>query len=53
MSTYQLTVQDKLAIIALDRGRSNPINHQMVKELTVCVKNLEEDEQVGGLIFYR
>ncbi|HEY8784461.1 MAG TPA: enoyl-CoA hydratase/isomerase family protein [Mucilaginibacter sp.] len=51
MSTYQLTVQDKLAIIALDRGRSNPINHQMVKELTVCVKNLEEDEQVGGLIF--
>jgi enoyl-CoA hydratase/carnithine racemase len=50
MSTLQITVNDKLAVIALDRGRSNPINHQMVKELMACIKNLEDDENVGGLI---
>src|SRR5207237_3035279 len=50
MSTFQLIVNDGLAIIALDRGRSNPINHQMVKELTACIKNLDGDDSVGGLI---
>ncbi len=50
MSTFQITVTDRLAMIALDRGRSNPINHQMVKELTECIKTLENDESIGGLI---
>ncbi len=50
MSTFQINIQDKLAIIALDRGRSNPINHQMVKELTACIEKLEKDDSVGGLI---
>lgn len=50
MSTLQITVNDGLAVIALDRGRSNPINHQMVKELMACIKNLEDDDSVGGLI---
>jgi 3,2-trans-enoyl-CoA isomerase len=50
MSTFQITIQGKLAIISLDRGRSNPINHQMVKELADCIKTLENDDSVGGLI---
>jgi 3,2-trans-enoyl-CoA isomerase len=50
MSTFQIAVRDKLAIVALDRERSNPINHQMVKELTACVKSLEDDDTIGGLI---
>jgi 3,2-trans-enoyl-CoA isomerase len=50
MTTIQLTIENHLATITLDRGRSNPINHQMVIELTVCVKSLENDPQVGGLI---
>jgi 3,2-trans-enoyl-CoA isomerase len=50
MSTFQITVQDRLAIVALDRGRSNPVNHQMVKELTECIKTLENDAAVSGLI---
>jgi len=50
MSTFQITVTDRLAVIALDRGRSNPINHQMVKELTECIKTLANDESIGGLI---
>lgn len=50
MNTLQLIVKDRLAIIALDRGRSNPINHEMVKELTVFIKNMAEDDNIGGVI---
>ncbi|MDB5088949.1 MAG: echA8 1 [Mucilaginibacter sp.] len=50
MSTFQITLHEGLAVITLDRGRSNPINHQMVKELTICIKTLENDDSVGGLI---
>jgi len=50
MKTFQLSIENKLAIITLDRGRSNPINHQMVKELLEGIQTLEADENVGGLI---
>jgi enoyl-CoA hydratase/carnithine racemase len=50
MSTFQLTINNGLAIVMLDRGRSNAINHQMVKELSNCIESLEHDNSVGGLI---
>ena len=50
MSTLRITIIDKLATVTLDRGRSNAINHQMVVELTACIKSLENDPTVGGLI---
>jgi enoyl-CoA hydratase/carnithine racemase len=50
MSTFQITTSKGLATLTLDRGRSNPINHQMVKELVACIKQLNDDDSVGGLI---
>lgn len=50
MGTLQITVNDRLAVIALDRGRSNPINHQMVKELSSCIKASESDDGISGVI---
>jgi 3,2-trans-enoyl-CoA isomerase len=50
MSTFQLNIRDRLAIITLDKGRSNPINHQMIRELLEVIKSLESDQNVGGLI---
>lgn len=50
MNTLQLSINDRLAVIQLDRGRSNPINHDMVKELISCVQDLDNDREVGGLI---
>jgi 3,2-trans-enoyl-CoA isomerase len=50
MSTFQLNINENLAVITLDRGRSNPINHQMVLELTACLQTLAMDDAVGGLI---
>jgi len=50
MSTFQITTSNGLATLTLDRGRSNPINHEMVKELVACIKQLNEDDTVGGLV---
>jgi Delta3-Delta2-enoyl-CoA isomerase len=50
MNTLQLNINDKLAVITLDRGRSNPINAEMVAELTALVKSLESDDNIGGVI---
>jgi 3,2-trans-enoyl-CoA isomerase len=50
MNTLQLTIKDKLAVLMLDRGRSNPINLEMIGELIVAIKNLEENDDVAGVI---
>jgi enoyl-CoA hydratase/carnithine racemase len=50
MSTLQININNGVAIIMLDRGRSNPINHQMVVDLTNAIKELEADKEVGGVI---
>lgn len=50
METIQITIKDKIAVIALDRGRSNPINHQMVKELAASIRVIEKDSDVAGVI---
>ncbi|WP_184542005.1 enoyl-CoA hydratase/isomerase family protein [Mucilaginibacter sp. FT3.2] len=50
MNTFQTTIQGNLVVISLDRGRSNAINHQMVKELAGCIKMLESDDSVCGVI---
>jgi 3,2-trans-enoyl-CoA isomerase len=50
MNTFQVVLKDKLAVLMLDRGRSNPINAEMVTELTAYVKNIVDDDNIGGLI---
>lgn len=50
MNTLQVTTKDKLVTITLDRGRSNPINAEMVEDLTVFMQATEKDDQVGGVI---
>ncbi|MGZ3752609.1 MAG: enoyl-CoA hydratase/isomerase family protein [Mucilaginibacter sp.] len=50
MSTLQIAVRNKLAIVTLDRGRSNPLNHEMIKELLSSIESLEVDDNIGGVI---
>ena len=50
MNTLQLAVQNNLATITLNRGRSNPINLEMIHELIAAVKDLDADDNIGGLI---
>src|SRR5690349_2558581 len=50
MNTIRVTIKDRLAVIALDRGKSNPINAEMVKELHTLVHSIDNDDNIGGLI---
>jgi enoyl-CoA hydratase/carnithine racemase len=50
MKTIQINIQDKLAVITLDRGRANPVNLEMLTELIAAVKDIEANDEVGGLI---
>lgn len=50
MNTVQVTMKDRLAVAALDRGKSNPINAEMVSELQTLIQSMEHDDNVGGLI---
>lgn len=50
MKTLSLTKQENIAILKLDRGTSNSLNFEMFKELIQAVKELEEDDEVKGVV---
>jgi 3,2-trans-enoyl-CoA isomerase len=50
MNTIQVSVKDRLAIITLNRGKSNALNREMVTELTDMLKYIEDDSTIGGAI---
>ncbi|GAB3927020.1 enoyl-CoA hydratase/isomerase family protein [Mucilaginibacter myungsuensis] len=50
MSTIQLNIVDGLATVTLDRGRSNPINHQLIKDLTACIQDFEHNKEVSAVV---
>ena len=50
MNTIAITIKDKLAIISLNRPKSNSLNREMVLELTDMLNNISVDEYIGGVI---
>lgn len=50
MNTIAVTVKDRLAIITLNRGKSNSLNREMVTELKDILQNIESDTNIGGII---
>jgi len=50
MNTIQVTIKDRLAVIGLNRGKANPMNAGMIKELHTIVESVETDDNIGGLI---
>ena len=50
MNTLQVTIKDRLAVVALNRGKSNPMNAEMIKELHTLVRSIDNDDNIGGLI---
>lgn len=50
MNTIKVNLKDKIAVLQLDRGRSNAINSEMVAELHQMVLNIEKDDNIAGLI---
>ncbi|RZL06759.1 MAG: enoyl-CoA hydratase/isomerase family protein [Pedobacter sp.] len=50
MQTIKLTVKEGLAIITLNRGRSNAMNKEMITELGEAFQNIAADNSIGGVI---
>ncbi|GAB1463646.1 enoyl-CoA hydratase/isomerase family protein [Pedobacter sp.] len=50
MNTISTSVKDRLAIITLNRGRANALNREMVTELQQMLINIENDDNIGGVI---
>ncbi len=50
METLKITIQDSVAIIALDRGKSNAMNEKMLDELKKIIVSIEQDANIFGVI---
>ncbi|MGB5818134.1 MAG: enoyl-CoA hydratase/isomerase family protein [Saonia sp.] len=50
MNTIQLSKKENYAIVQLNRGKVNAINHQMVNELSAVFTDLLQDASVKGVI---
>lgn len=50
MNTIAVTIKDRLAIITLNRGKSNSLNREMVTELSDMLQNIASDANIGGAI---
>jgi enoyl-CoA hydratase/carnithine racemase len=50
MNTIKVNIKDKVAVLSLNRGRSNAINSEMVNELHQMIRNIENDDTIAGLI---
>ncbi len=44
------TIQDNYMIVQLDRGRANPMNSAMVNQLTTLFRELEQREDIQGVV---
>ena len=50
METLKITRKENYALVQLRRGKANPINHQMVKDLTTTFTELQEEAEIKGVI---
>lgn len=50
MNTIKVSIKDQLAIVTLNRGKSNALNREMIVELDDMLKNISSDDNIGGVI---
>lgn len=50
MNTIKVTIKDRLALITLDRGKSNALNREMITELKDILNSIAADQNIGGAI---
>lgn len=48
--TLKITPKDNYIIVQLDRGKANVINQEMVDELRQLIKDVDQDDTVGGIL---
>lgn len=52
MNHLNVTVTDRMALIGLDRGKSNAINLAMLQELGTLLSDIEKDDAILGIILH-
>lgn len=52
METLKVTINERMALIGLDRGKSNAINLKMLQELNILLKSIENDDSIAGIILH-
>jgi 3,2-trans-enoyl-CoA isomerase len=52
MNNLSVTVNDRMALIGLDRGKSNAINLTMLQELSSLLKSIGEDDAILGVVLH-
>jgi len=50
MNTIKLEAESGVGVLSLNRGRANPINTEMMREIHKEITRLDEDESIHGLI---
>jgi len=50
MNTINVTIKDRLALITLNRGKSNALNREMITELNDMLHNIANDDNIGGVL---
>lgn len=50
MNTINVTIKDRLALITLNRSKSNALNREMITELGDMLHNINNDGNIGGAI---
>ncbi|WP_442589866.1 enoyl-CoA hydratase/isomerase family protein [Pedobacter sp. AW31-3R] len=50
MNTINVTIKDRLALITLNRAKSNALNREMITELGDMIYNISNDDNIGGVI---
>jgi len=52
MKNLKVTVNERMALIGLYRGKSNALNTEMLNELNTLLKNIENDNSISGIILH-
>ena len=50
MNTINVTIKDRLAIITLNRPKSNALNREMITELDDMLQNISQDPLIAGVV---
>lgn len=50
MNTINVTIKDRLALITLNRGKSNALNRELITELSDMLHNISNDDNIKGVI---
>src|SRR5690606_16438267 len=50
MNTIKVTIKDRLAIITLNRPKSNSMNREMIRELDDMLRNISTDDNISGVL---